>query len=307
MPALGEDQAAIDDYVFGYGTAIDIVKLDLAYPDVLVQDKPMPREDGQSMGIDRLGGRTVNLELEILGQGEGDALELSSDLTDAFMGDNARQQPQTYQVLSYLLHGTGEQRRMFGRGRACAAASLENVHVGFIPVAAQFQTITPHCLQRRGVLRLDGLIPDDTGGLQGYLIGPLYATHSGAGSRGFEIGGSRPAWLATRIHGPITDPAVEVPGGFWYQLAVTVAAGDSVLVDPQPWSRQVRRQSDGANLAGYLPGRPRGWRTCACRRAGGRSCSAATTRPGRPGWTCSGAPRGRRCERAWLPGADRPP
>ena len=181
MPALGEDQAAVDDYVFGYGTAVDIVKLDLAYPDVLVQDKPLPREDGQSMGIDRLGGRTINLELEILGVGEGDALELLSDLTDAFMGDNARQQPQTYQVLSYLLHGTGEQRRVFGRGRACAPATLENVHVGFIPVAAQFQTITPHVYSDAEHSDWTGLVPDDTGGLQGYLIGAAVRDALGGG------------------------------------------------------------------------------------------------------------------------------
>jgi len=254
MPALGEDQAAVDDFVFGYGTAIDITKLDLAYPELLVQDKPMPREDGQLMGIDRLGGRTLNIELEILGAGEGDALELLAQLTDAFMGDNTRLIPQAYQVFSYRLHDTGEQRRVFGRGRACTPATLENVHVGFIPVAAQFQTITPHVYSDAEYSDSTALVPDDTGGLVGPLIGPLYASGNGSGSRGFEIDGYRPAWLATRVYGPIDQPRVEVPGAFWYQLGLKIAKGDSVLVDPQPWSRRVRRQSDGANLAGYLTG-----------------------------------------------------
>ncbi|HEX5811718.1 MAG TPA: hypothetical protein VFY38_06450 [Pseudonocardia sp.] len=259
MAALAEDQVGIgdggdDDLVIGYGTRVDITKLDLGYPDVAVQDRANPREDGMQMGIDRLGGRVLNVELEIWGDNEPAALDLLEQVTAAFMGDNARAVPQTYQVLSYRLAGTGEQRRVWGRGRACTPATLDNAHVGVIPVAAQFQTISPYCYTDAEFSDATGLIPEDTGGLVGPLIGPIYASGEGSGSRGFQIGGYRPAWLATRIHGPIDNPIVEVSGQWSYQLLIRVAAGDSILVDPQPWSRQVRRASDGANLAGYLTG-----------------------------------------------------
>jgi len=254
VAALGDDQIAIDDYVIGYGTSVDVTAFDAAAPVVVEQDKPMPREDGTIMGIDRLGGRLLTVDMDIVGRSEGEALDLLETVTGAFLGDNYRTVPQSYQVLSYRLHGTGDQRRVFGRGRSCAAATLANAHVGFIPVSAQFQTITPYFYSDAEYADSTGLIPDNTGGLTGPLIGPLYASGTGAGSRGFVVGGYRPAWLATRVYGPIVNPIVEIVGCFWYQLGLTIAAGDAVVVDPQPWQRQVRRSSDGANCAGFLTG-----------------------------------------------------
>jgi hypothetical protein len=254
VAALGDDQLAIDDYVIGYGTRIDVTAFDAATPVVVDQDKPMPREDGTVMGIDRLGGRLLTVDMDIVGTDEGNGLDLLEQITGAWLGDNFRTVPQSYQVLSYRLHGTNEQRRVFGRGRSCAPATLANAHVGLIPVSAQFQTITPYFYSDAEFVDSTGLIPDDTGGLQGPLIGPIYASGTGSGARGFTIGGYRPAWLATRVYGPIDNPIVEVVGQWWYQLGLKIAAGDSIVVDPQPWQRQVRRDSDDANCAGFLTG-----------------------------------------------------
>lgn len=255
MPALGDDQFAIDDYVFGYRTTVDVTAFDASYPDVVDQDKPLPREDGTSMGMDLFGGMTISIDLEVVEPTETAALDTLEAVKAAVMADDIRRVPQSYSVLSYRLATTGEQRRVYGRGRACAAASMDNAHVGFIPVAAQFRTITPYVYSDTEYVDSTNLVPDDTlGGLIGPLIGPLYASGGGSGSRGFIVGGFRPAWLATRVHGPIENPRVEIAGQWWYQLQTRIAKGDSVLVDPQPWSRQVRRASDGANLAGYLTG-----------------------------------------------------
>ena len=260
MPALGEDQAAVGDYVFGYQTTVDIAAFDVDYPSAAIQDKPNPREDGISMGIDRLGGRIINIDFEIWEPTEAAALDTLEELTSAFMGDNERLTPQSYQVLSYRLAGTGEQRRAFGRGRACTPSTLANAHVGFIPGSAHFQTISPFLYSDAEFSYIVSFVPGvGSGGLVGPLIGPLYAPGGdGGGSRTIEVMGTRPAWLATRIDGPITYPIVTVYGAFWYQLALTIPAGESVLVDPQPWSRAVLRVSDGANLSGYLTG-PSAW------------------------------------------------
>lgn len=254
MAALGEDQFAVDDYVFGYGTTVDVVEFDMSSPTVTDQDTPTPREDGITMGIDRLGGPIFTIDLEIVEPTETAALDRLEELRGVFLSDTHRLVPQSYQVLSWHLFTTGEQRRTWGRGRACAPATLANAHVGFIPVSAQFQAITPYVYSDAEFSDSTGLVPDDTGGLTGVLVGPIVASGTGGGSRGFQVQGFRPAWLATRIHGPIKDPVVTVAGRWWYQLLTTIAAGDSILVDPQPWQRQVRRKSDGANMAGFLTG-----------------------------------------------------
>lgn len=259
MPSLGEDQFAVGEYVFGYGTSVDVGAFDVDYPSVTTQDKPNPREDGILMGIDRLGGRVINIDFEIWEPTEAQALDTLETLSAAFMGDNERLTPQSYQVLSYRLAGTGEQRRAFGRGRACTPSTLVNADRGFIPGSAQFQTIGPLFYSDVEFSDSTGFVPEVDGGLTSPLVGPIYAVGgSGIGSRGFEVLGTRPAWVATRIDGPITYPIVEVSGQWWYQLAMTIPRGESVLVDPQPWSRTVQRVSDGANLSGYLTG-PSAW------------------------------------------------
>src|SRR4051812_49753340 len=120
MAALGDDQLAIDGYVIRYRTANEVTAVGAAAPTVVDQDKPMPREDGLVMGIDRFGGRIITIDMEGVGRDEGEALDLLEGLTGAVLGDNYRGIPQTYQVLSYRLHGTGDQRRGVWRGPARA-------------------------------------------------------------------------------------------------------------------------------------------------------------------------------------------
>jgi len=255
VPGLGEWQYAIDELVFGYRTTWPVYAFDLDYPEVSSQDTPVPREDGISMGIDRLGGMTISVEFEVEADTEAQALDALAEIRRAWYGNDKRLVPQAYQVLSYRTGGAGEQRRVYGRGRALAPASMQNVHVGLIPCTAQFQCRDPYTYSDVEYNDTTTLVPPATGGLVFPATLPfLFTGGGGMGSRGFEVRGEDPAWLATRINGPITDPVIEVVGQFSYKLLTTIPAGDAVLVDPQPWQRTVRRASDGANMSGTLSG-----------------------------------------------------
>lgn len=255
MPGLAEWQYAIDDLVFGFGTTWPVYAFDLDYPDVDDQDSPTPREDGTVMGVDLLGGMTISVEFEVEADTEAAALDALAEIRRAWYGNDKRLIPQAYQVLSYRTGGSGEQRRVYGRGRALAPATLQNAHVGLIPCTAQFQCRDPYTYSDAEFSDATPLIPQVTGGLTFPTVMPMFMTGGGGlGARGFEVLGEDPAWLATRIVGPISNPVVEVVGQFSFKLLTTIAAGDAVLVDPQPWQRTVRRVSDGANMSGFLSG-----------------------------------------------------
>jgi hypothetical protein len=257
MPALGEWQYALDDHVFGYGTPWPVYAFDVGYPDVETQDIPVPREDGVSMGVDRFGSMTISIDFEVDAASgtESEALNLLARIRRAWYGTDKRLVPQSYQVLSYRTGGSGEQRRVYGRGRTLTPATLENVHVGVIPCSAQFQCRDPFFYSDTEFSDSTPFIPAPTGGLVFPTTMPFFmAGGGGSAARGFEVRGEEPAWIAIRINGPLENPVVEVVGQYAFQLLTRIPAGDAVIVDPQPWSRTVRRASDGANMSGRLSG-----------------------------------------------------
>lgn len=257
MPALGEWQYAIDEFVFGYGTRYPVYAFDVSYPEVTSQDVATPREDGITMGVDRLGSMMISIDLEVEAgtTSENEAVDLLHEIRRQWYGSDKRLTPQAYQVLSYRTGGAGEQRRVYGRGRVFTPASLENAHVGLIGCSAQFLCAQPYFYSDTEFRDITTLIPETAGGLVLPTTVPFTLSSSGgSGSRGFRVDGIEPAWLAVRINGPLINPVVEVSGEYAFQLLTAIPAGDSVLVDPQPWSRTVRRQSDGANLSGTLSG-----------------------------------------------------
>lgn len=255
MPGLAEWQYALDELVFGYGTTWPVYAFDLDYPDVATQDAPLPREDGVSMGIDRHGSMAIAIELEVEADTEAAAVDALAELRRAWYGNDKRLRPQEYQVLSYRTGGSGEQRRVYGRGRALTPATMQHAHVGLIPCTAQFICAQPYTYSDAEYSDRTPLIVAPVGGLVFPTTMPLvFSGGGGVGARGFEVRGEDPAWLATRINGPITNPVVEVVGQFSFKLLTSIPAGDAVLVDPQPWQRTVRRVSDGANMSGALSG-----------------------------------------------------
>jgi hypothetical protein len=255
MPGLAEWQYAIDELVFGYGTTWPVYGFDLDYPEITNQDAALPREDGISMGIDRLASMSISIDFEVEADTEAQALDALAEIRRAWYGNDKRLRPQAYQVLSYRTGGSGEQRRVYGRGRSLAAATLQNVHVGLIPCTAQFVCRDPYTYSDAEFNDRTALIPEVTGGLMFPAELPFMWTGGGGqGGRGFQVRGEDPAWLVTRINGPIANPVVEVVGQFSFKLLTTIPAGDAIIVDPQPWQRTVRRASDGANMSGVLSG-----------------------------------------------------
>lgn len=255
MPGLAEWQYAIDEFVFGYGTTWPVYAFDIDYPDVTSQDSPTPHEDGISMGIDLLGGMPISIDFEVEADTEAQALDALAEIRRVWYGNDKRLIPQAYQVLSYRTGGAGEQRRAYGRGRKLAPVTLANAHVGLIPCTAQFLCRDPYTYSDTEYNDTTTLVPEVTGGLRFPTTLPFrWIGGGGLGARGFEVRGEDPAWLATRINGPISNPVVEVVGEFSFKLLASIPAGDAVLVDPQPWQRTVRRVSDGANMRGALSG-----------------------------------------------------
>jgi hypothetical protein len=95
-----------------------------------------------------------------------------------------------------------------------------------------------------------GFIPEEVGGMTGEVIGDIISSGAGEGGSDIPILGSKPSWIVCRFKGPIVDPEIEFVGQWSFKLNLSIAADQEVIVDPQPWSRAVRRVSDGANYSG---------------------------------------------------------
>lgn len=242
----------LDGFEFGRGTNFHVAQAQFEPGALTTHDAPLPRVDGISFGRDYRSGQIISFTGNILTNrvAPGDIQAAPAEqaaMEAAWDREDIRLVPG--RVLPLRMQRNGRRRRVYGRPRRFAATSGSTSR-GWIPFAADFQCVDSLFYDDLESTRYISLIPPETGGLFGDLIGDWIATGAGNGNNTVEIAGSKPSWLIMQIRGPIQNPSIEVVGQWKVQLNYTIPYDDSVIIDPQPWSRSVRRASDGANLTG---------------------------------------------------------
>ncbi|MEU5181158.1 hypothetical protein AB0G49_14010 [Streptomyces longwoodensis] len=233
---------------------------EITYGDVEDGDTPMPREDGARFGQDYRGQATITFEVGVdtvdqastrLGR-YGANLDAVSVMGQAWDGKAIRQRMAAPAVLRTVQGG--RERLFYGRPRKFAPAASKLTRQGYTPVVCTFVCVDGKAYSDvEQMIRVD-MTPPPHRGLIGPLAEPLSMVGQGATKVPGEavIAGKAPSWPVIRFYGPISNPGCEVVGGWKLAFSgLTLAAGQTVTVDPRPWARTVLR-NNGASVAGLL-------------------------------------------------------
>ncbi len=250
LPALANLQWSLDDLiVMGPGSTYNVQTFSFGAAANRTQDAVIPGHDGERFGVDTLSGRLITLDLNTDCYTEDEGLDALDVFEGAWDAEGVRREPGAVSVLRW--RRGGRVRRAYGRSRDCLPDHSMD-WTGNIPITATFRTVEPRFYDDTERTESVPLVPEEIGGLIGDIIGDIIASGQGVGTRGFDIGGTRPTWTPIVIYGPISNPSLEFVDQWSLALNLTIGEGDGVLIDPTPWNRDVRRLSDGANLAGKL-------------------------------------------------------
>lgn len=246
MAELAELQYQLDTdgLLFGRGTPITVAAADFGAAEVAVADTDRSREDGQRFGRDFYSARTITFDMTVLTRGS--ALPTLDELAAAWRADAVRSTPGA--VLALRHRRGGRTRRTFGRPRRFAPTAGATLR-GLVPVVADFRTVDHLFYDDAELTSTVSITEAAQGGLVLPLRPPLVLSGSGSGRAPVQVGGTESTWLVSAIHGPILNPTVQVVDQWSITLLTSIAAGQTVVVDPRPWKRTVTG-SDGSNLAG---------------------------------------------------------
>lgn len=253
MTDLLEGQYALEAYgeelIFGGNktTPYYIQEVDFGEAEMANNTVSSPRSDGRIFGRDYRSGRTILFTGNIITPaGPTTALDALDAIESAWDPEELRTQPGDVAVLR--MRRGGRIRRVYGRPRRFKSTPGATRR-GWIPFTMDFETSDHRYYSDAEFVETIGMIPRSQGGLIGPLQGPLIAAGTNDGSGILSVHGSKPSWLIVRINGPIVNPVIELVGFWKYQLNITLAYDQWILIDPTPWTRMVRR-NDGANFAG---------------------------------------------------------
>jgi len=214
-----------------------------------VGDKPRPREDGDVFGRDPLRGRLIPIELTIDTDSYLACQAAWAALSTVWDAERVRDAPGAVIPLR-IRQFDGATRTVFGRPNRIDPANEELMDLGRLDVVLDFRC-GDHKFYSEERTTTVGIVPPPSGGLQFPLTFPLATTGRAEGVGAIIVAGDVAAWVAVTPRGPITTPVAVVAGQWEAQLDLALTAGQYVTVDPQPWSRRVRR--DGfANVSGKL-------------------------------------------------------
>lgn len=246
MPVVDDLYYDLDGFEFGHGTDYLVWDLDIGPADIVSNDVNQPRQDGIRFGRDQRGGRVLTFEVILLSGTGVEAQDSFGRFGAAWLADHVRATPGAVSILR-LTRG-GRTRRVYGRPRRLAQAP-ERSRYGWFSAVADFQCSDHLFYSDAELATTIGMAAPSVGGLIGPLVGPIDAESAGEGAQDIYVGGDVPAWPVIRINGPIIDPSIELLDEWSFALRTTLASDQSIVIDPTPWNRAVRR-NDGANFAG---------------------------------------------------------
>lgn len=247
------------DFLFGtVDTGVQTSRApDLGQRATRTRDVPLPREDGIAFGTDYEDGTLLTFEANVLTSGWAENSDLLNEWRAAWSARVLRENPEAYAILK--VQNAGRIRRCYGRPRRFAEVDGDLSHEGYTSAIADFAT-------RDGKFYADEVSTEQIPILPPTQFGftaPITVLGTDPDTVAFQSDTLTPAdqpgnvtvegaetWAWVEIHGPVTNPSVQL-GGLTLELDYTIPDGMSVLLDPRPWSRRVIR-SDGANLGKHL-------------------------------------------------------
>lgn len=255
---LAPDSAELDGYRFGglppEGRVV-ISNVLLGAPDVVSNDRQLPRSDGVRHSREYRGGRTIGFELHVVGNDAPDGLNALDALTTAWDADQVRKVPG--RVSTLRLRNGNRVRRVYGRARNFLP-DIETIGMdGIGLVACEFRTQDHLVFDDVENANTVGIVPPAGGGLVAPLSSPLGTVAISYAPGEIVVGGTVPCWPVFIIQGPISLPTIEVVGEFKVTLAGRLREGEFVVVDPRPWSRGVRVNGVSSVAGALTPRSPR--------------------------------------------------
>lgn len=250
LPDLGYE---MDGFRFGRGTNMGVRSIDFGELSVEAGDVPRPRADGVRFGRDYYRGRLVTIEGDIVTKRDFPddiraAANLLEEAQSAWTPEVLRMSPG--RVTSLRMVRGGVSRRLFGRPNSFSASTGRTLK-GWIPYVATFRCADHLFYDDTEYTDVISMVPESIGGLEGPLVGDLFAADDGEGLGKVIIGGTKPSWLVFRINGPIVNPVIEVVDQWYVKMNISLLDDQFLVVDPTPWNRFARRDN-GANASGIF-------------------------------------------------------
>lgn len=219
------------------------------------------REDGSVLGRDYRGSKTVSFEVGVLTDHQSNPHLAGGDALDMFGSTwedpQWRSDPTRYAVLrSHMVHG--RVRRAYGRPRRYAESTDGLTKKGYSTLLADFLSADGTWYDDDPSTMSIGTLPAREGGLTTPLTTPLTTARNESRANSITVRGTKPTWITMRFEGPLTKPTVQIGNSIRVSVVGTgtgsgyIAAGETVLFDPRPWSRRIVREQDGANRAGHI-------------------------------------------------------
>lgn len=235
-------QYELDGFKFGgnpneISTKYLVEKAEFGDPEIENQDTALPLEDGVIFGRDYKRGRTITFTMNIVTHGISAAQALD-DLASAWDNDNTRYVAGAVNVLRWNRHNRWS--RVYGRPRKFAPIT-GNVDNGFVPVLCDFRTSDHLYYSDEEYSNTISILPPPSGGWVMPFTFPVTPGGVGVQQGEISIGGTKRAWIANIINGPIVNPIVEAVNNWKFQLLLTLNAGEFAVINPRPWSRYVRK------------------------------------------------------------------
>lgn len=208
---------------------------DIGQYDIRTQDTDNPGADGQAMGRDYFGGRTITFQTWAVPPNP------LSPLRAIWRGDAIRETPGRLATLRGRRHGVT--RCVFGRPRRFAEDLT--VH-GFLPdvrdwpqVAHDFAAVDDLFYGDEEKSQVVSGAPGGGGGIVWPIVWPLVWEEGTTVEYAVTNAGDVPTWPMLDFLGPSTRPEAEIAGLWRVALDVTIPAGVVVTVDPRPGVRTI--------------------------------------------------------------------
>lgn len=251
MSELLPGQIEIDGYRIGKRTDVIVSTFEPGgLPDRTTNDRALAGTDGRVFGKELLGGRTIALGFTVNLDDVFAASEVYADLSRVWNAARVRAQEGAFiemRVRRFALPTVV----VYGRPRRFSPANEELLDRGRVDIVADFETIDPYFY--RDIEAVQPLVvsinPPETGGFVAPFPAPISVATTAEGFGEFTVEGYEPTPMVARIDGPITNPVLDLIGGWTVQLLGTIAYDGFVDIDARPWVRTVL-DSNGANWSG---------------------------------------------------------
>lgn len=215
-------------------------------PGLRAADSPAPNRDGMILGHALKGGPLHQLKIAVIGRGttraerEADVRFLVRQLEAFWEGDpNCGDAGDVAE-----LHVGGV--RAFGHMREFTPDDA-TLWDGSAEPSLAFQTVDKKWFGKAESTRIN-MVPPVSGGLAFPAEAP-FAFDSGPRSRSKSIlvTGEVAAWPVFALHGPITNPVIDIPGVGRLVFTGVLSFDQTLTVDTRPWARSIMKDGSGAS------------------------------------------------------------